>query len=36
MGIKYIISCPISEQNRHYRDIIKPWIEAGNTIEEAD
>ena len=30
------ISCPISEQNRHYRDIVKPWIDKGNTIQEAD
>ena len=30
------ISCVKSEDNRHYRDIIKPWIDEGKTIQEAD
>ena len=28
-------SVPISEDNRHYRAILK-WVAEGNTIEEAD
>ena len=26
---------PIDENNRHYQAVLK-WVEAGNTIEEAD
>ena len=28
-------SVPISEDNRHYKAILK-WVDEGNTIEEAD
>lgn len=28
-------SVPISEDNRHYKAILK-WVEEGNTIEEAN
>tara|TARA_R100000700_G_scaffold34263_1_gene42268 strand:+ start:327 stop:512 length:186 start_codon:yes stop_codon:yes gene_type:complete len=26
---------PIDENNRHYQELLK-WVDAGNTIEEAD
>jgi hypothetical protein len=28
-------SVPMSENNRHYQDILE-WVDAGNTIEDAD
>ena len=30
------ISCIKSEDNRIYRDIVKPWIDEGKPIQEAD
>ena len=29
------IFVPISEDNRHYQEILK-WVDAGNTIQESD
>jgi hypothetical protein len=30
------ISCVKNDENRHYKDIIKPWIDEGKPIQEAD
>ena len=30
------ISCTINEENRHYKDIIKVWIDEGKEIQEGD
>ena len=34
-GTKKVLSVPINEGSRRYKEIQK-WVEEGNTIEEAD